>query len=222
MEKLVTFEEVRNNPEIRAYILRADETLASLGYTEHAFAHVMRSAENASYILRELGYPQREQELAQIAGYMHDIGNVVNRVAHAQSGALMSFRILRNMGMEPDEVAYIISAIGNHDEGTAAPVNAIAAALILADKSDVRRSRVRNSDITNFDIHDRVNYAVERSVLTLSHDLREILLELTIDTQISPVMSYFEIFMQRMLLCSHAAEFLKIRFGLVINGQRLL
>ena len=159
----VTFQDIQNSVEIRTYITQADASLIALGFTEHSFAHVGRCANVAARILNELGYPAREVELARIAAFMHDIGNVVNRHDHAISGATMAFRILDKMGMEPAEVATVITAIGHHDDSTAFPVNAVAAALILADKTDVRRSRVRNNDVINFDIHDRVNYAVERS-----------------------------------------------------------
>lgn len=193
-----------------------------MGYTEHSFPHVVKAANTAEMILQTLGYPERIAELAKIAGYMHDIGNIVNRVDACQSGAVMAFRLLDRMGMEADEIAQVISAIGNHDESTAAPVNPIAAALILGDKTDVRRSRVRNRDFANFDIHDRVNYAVEESEIYFNEDRSAVILDLTIDTKISAVMDYFEIFLGRMLLSRKAAEFLNIRFELVINGQRLL
>ena len=194
----IDFEAVRNNPEIRTYITQADASLVALGYDE------------------------RHIELAKIAGFMHDIGNVINRVDHAQSGAVMAFRILDKMGMEPADVAVVITAIGNHDEHTAYPVNAVAAALILADKSDVRRSRVRNQDTINFDIHDRVNYAVEKSDLTLDSQAKTLTLSITIDTEICAVMDYFEIFLSRMLLCRKAAEFFSLKFQLVINGSKVL
>ncbi len=219
---MVTFEQIKNSNEIQTYIKMADKTLRALGYTEHSFAHVTRAAEDAGRLLEAMGYSEREQELAKIAGYMHDIGNVINRVDHAQSGAVMAFRILDHMEMDAEEIAIIISAIGNHDEGTAAAVNAIAAALILADKSDVRRTRVRNPDLASFDIHDRVNYAVTASKLLFSRDCEAITLNLTIDTSISPVMSYFEIFLNRMLLCTKAADYFGRSFGLVVNGQKLL
>ena len=218
---MVTKEQVRDNPEIRAYIQRADMLLDAIGYTEHNFAHVGYVAAVAEKILLSLGYDAREAELAWIAGYMHDIGNIVNRINHAQSGALMSFRLLDKMKMDPDEIAAITGAIGNHDEATAFPVNSVAAALILADKCDVRRTRVRNRDVPSFDIHDRVNYAVERSVVDLS-DPGVIRLDLTIDTEISPVISYFEIFTERMLLCTKAADALRLKFSLTINGQKIL
>ena len=218
----VTFASVKDNPEIRTYIKRADETLITLGYTEHSFAHVTKTAQTARGILEALSYDARLLELTQIAGFMHDIGNVVNRVDHAQSGAIMAFRILDKLGMPADEVATIVTAIGNHDEGTAVPVNAVAAALILADKSDVRRSRVRNQDITSFDIHDRVNYSVVDSSLHLNPEHKTITLSITIDTEICAVMSYFEIFLGRMVLCRRAANYLGLTFKLNINGQALL
>lgn len=218
----ISFEDVKNNESIKCYINQADKSLAALGFTEHSFAHVGKVAFEAEKILRTLGYPARVVELAKIAAYMHDIGNVVNRIDHAQSGALLAFRLLDRMGMEADEIAQVISAIGNHDESTAAPVNAVAAALILADKTDVRRSRVRNRDFANFDIHDRVNYAVEESKIYFNENHSAILLELKIDTEMSAVMDYFEIFLGRMLLSRKAAEFLNIKFELIINQQRLL
>ena len=218
----IDFEAVRNNQEIRTYITQADASLIALGYTEHSFAHVTKCASTAAQLLQDLGYDQRHVELAKIAGFMHDIGNVVNRVDHAQSGAVMAFRILDKMGMEPADVATVITAIGNHDEHTAHPVNAVAAALILADKSDVRRSRVRNKDTINFDIHDRVNYAVEESNLILNKEAGTITLSITIDTEICAVMDYFEIFLSRMLLCRKAAEFFSLKFQLIINNSKVL
>ena len=157
---MLTFAEVKQNPAIRTYIERADESLSALGFTEHSFAHVGRVAEMSGYILKTLGYPERDVEMVKIAGWLHDIGNLVNRVDHSQSGAVMAFRILDNLSCDPADIATIVTAIGNHDEGTGVPVNAVAAALILADKSDVRRSRVRSKDALHFDIHDRVNYSV--------------------------------------------------------------
>ena len=216
------FETIRDNAEIRTYITQADASLLALGYTEHSFPHVMRCAHAAADLLTRLGYDQRQVELARVAGYMHDIGNVVNRVDHAQSGAVMAFRILDKMGMAPEDVAVVVTAIGNHDEGTACPVNAVAAALILADKSDVRRSRVRNQATISFDIHDRVNYAVERSELKLDAGAKTLTLDLTIDIGISSVMDYFEIFMGRMLLCRKAAEFFGLKFRMTINGSAVL
>lgn len=216
----ITFEQIKADENIKSYIKKADESLIALGYTEHSFAHVCKVADTASRILTVLGYSEREAELAAIAGYLHDIGNVINRVDHAQSGAVMAFRILDKMNAEPDDVATIITAIGNHDESTAFPVNAVAAALILADKTDVRRSRVRNQDMSHFDIHDRVNYAVSQSAVEVNKE--EITLDMTIDTRICSVMDYFEIFLSRMLLCKRSAEKLGIRFVLIINGQRML
>ena len=219
---MVTYEDVRNDSAVATYIRRADETLGALGFTEHSFAHVTAVAEKAARILTVLGYPERTVELGRIAGYLHDIGNLVNRVDHSQSGAVMAFRILDRMGVEADEIATVISAIGNHDEGTGVPVNAVAAALILADKADVRRSRVRNQDTTTFDIHDRVNYSVKKSTLKINEDRTLVKLKLTVDTHFGSVMDYFEIFMQRMILCRKAAEKLGLQFKLIINEQQLI
>ena len=219
---MVTAEQVKNDRAVKAYIAKADESLSALGYTEHSFAHVGLVANTAKYILETLGYDAHQIELAQIAGYLHDIGNVVNRVDHSQSGAVMAFRILDNMEMDPEDIATIIAAIGNHDEGTGVPVNAVAAALILADKSDVRRNRVRNRDIATFDIHDRVNYSVERSELRILPEEKVARLELTVDTHFSSVMDFFEIFLKRMLLCRRAAERLGVTFQLTINGQQVV
>ena len=218
---MITWQDVVNDEAVKTYIKKADESLIALGYTEHSFTHVGRVAQVAGEILTTLGYPEREVELAQIAGYLHDIGNVVNRTDHAQSGAIMAFRILDRMGMEADEISTVITAIGNHDESTAFPVNAVAAALILADKTDVRYSRVRNQDFATFDIHDRVNYSVKESHVTVEKDLH-IELNLTIDTSVCAVMDYFEIFINRMVLCRKAAEKLGLKFRLVINGQTIL
>ncbi len=218
----VTFEDVRRSPEIRTYITQADASLSALGFTEHSFAHVTKCAETACGLLRDLGYDEHQQELARIAGYMHDIGNVVNRHDHAISGATMAFRILDKMGMAPADVASVITAIGHHDDKTAFPVNAVAAALILADKTDVRRSRVRNKETIRFDIHDRVNYAAEESSLTLDKEAKTLTLTLTINTQVSAVMDYFEIFLDRMTLCRKASDFFGLSFKLNINGSTLL
>ena len=218
----MTAETIKSNEQINIYIAQADRALAALGYTEHSFAHVTKVACFARQLLTDLGYDDRLAELAWIAGYMHDIGNVINRVDHAQSGAVMAFRILDNLGVDAEELSIIISAIGNHDESTAFPVNEVSAALILGDKTDVRRSRVRNSDLATFDIHDRVNYAVEYAKTYLNEEKTALILELHIDTAISPVMDYFEIFLERMLLCRKAAEKLRLEFELVINGQRIL
>ena len=219
---MVTYNALRQDAAINTYITRADESLSALGFTEHSFPHVCRVAELAGDILRTLGYDAHEIELARIAAYLHDIGNLVNRVDHSQSGAVMAFRILDHMDMDAADIATVVTAIGNHDEGTGVPVNATAAALILADKSDVRRNRVRNRDIATFDIHDRVNYSVEHSALPVLAEEKVALLELTVDTKFSSVMDFFEIFMKRMLLCRRAAERLGLRFQLTINGQQLI
>ena len=218
---MVTFESIRSNESIRTYIIKADESLRALGYTEHSFAHVGKVSNTAAYILRTLGYTEREIELTQIAAYLHDIGNLVNRVDHSQSGAVMAFRILDNLGMPADELSTVVTAIGNHDEGTGVPVNAISAAMIIGDKCDVRRSRVRNYDPSTFDIHDRVNYSVTSSSLSINDEKTELVLTLTVDTEISSVMDYFEIFLGRMKLCKNAASALGLGFSLYINGQRL-
>ena len=217
----ITFEEIKNSEVIKTYIRKADESLIALGYTEHSFAHVTKVAQIARDILLTLGYSEREAELAQIAGYLHDIGNVINRVDHAQSGTVMAFRILDNMGADPEDIATIITAIGNHDESTAFPVNPVAAALILVDKTDVRYTRVRNQDFASFDIHDRVNYSVKESSVHVEKG-SHLELRLKIDTQMCAVMDYFEIFLNRMILCRKAAEKLGLSFQLVINGQRLI
>lgn len=219
---MLTYEEIIKNDAIKTYIIRADESLGALGYTEHSFAHVMHVAETAGYILQTLGYDTRTVELAKIAGYLHDIGNLVNRKDHSQSGAVMAWSILSDMGCDPAEMATIVTAIGNHDEGTGVPVNAVAAAMILADKADVRRSRVRNKDLATFDIHDRVNYSVKESLLKINEARTLVKLKLTVDTRYGSVMDYFEIFMQRMLLCRKAAERLGLQFKLIINEQPLM
>lgn len=218
----MTYEQIKNDETIKTYITQADASLIALGYTEHSLAHVTLVATKAGYILDTLGYPARTVELAKIAGYLHDIGNLVNRVEHSQSGAVMAFRLLDKMDFPPEEIAVITTAIGNHDEGTGQPVNEVAAALILADKSDVRRSRVRNRDITNFDIHDRVNYSVTKSELKINEAHTIIKLKLTVDTHVGSVMDYFEIFLDRMILCRKAAEKLGLQFKLMINEQQLI
>ncbi len=219
----ITLDDIKRSPEIATYITQADLSLTARGYTEHSFPHVSRCAEIAGQILTSLHFPAREVELAQIAAYMHDIGNVINRADHALSGANMAFRILDRMGMPPEEIATVITAIGHHDDATAFPVNAVAAAVILGDKTDVRRSRVRNHDFATFDIHDRVNYAVECSEVHIDTEKEDIIvLSLTINTEVCPVIDYFEIFLQRMILCRKAADFLKLRFRLEINGQLLV
>ena len=219
---MLTYEQVTNSEAIKTYIIRADESLVALGFTEHSFAHVVHVAETAGYILSAMGHDARTVELAKIAGYLHDIGNLVNRKDHSQSGAVMAWSILNDMGCEPAEIATIVTAIGNHDEGTGVPVNAVAAALILADKADVRRGRVRNKDISTFDIHDRVNYSVKKSTLKINEEKTIVKLKLTVDTQYGSVMDYFEIFMERMILCRKAAEKLGLQFKLIINEQQLI
>ena len=218
----MTYEQIRRDEEIRTYIQKADAALCALGYTEHNQAHVCRVAEEAGRILLALGHSAHEAELAKIAGYIHDIGNVINRHDHCQSGAVMAFALLRERGFCASDIADVIAAIGNHDEGAGVPVSAIAAALILADKSDVRRSRVRNSDPATFDIHDRVNYSVESSALNLNDEKNTITLSLTIDTGIGSVGDYFEIFLERMLLCRRAAQTLGLEFKLEINNQKMM
>ena len=218
----IHFDTIKNDEKIRTYIQKADESLGSMGFTEHSFAHVGVVAEVAANLLRDLGHDAHQVELARIAGYLHDIGNVINRVDHAQSGAMMAFRLLDNMGADAEDIATIITAIGNHDEKTAYPVNSVAAALIIADKTDVRESRVRSKDTIAFDIHDRVNYAVKRSSVKLNEEKTEIQLRLNIDPTICSVAEYFEIFLDRMLLCRKAAEKLGVSFVLRINGQKLM
>ena len=219
---MLTYEELTKSETIKTYIEQADASLGALGYTEHSFAHVMHVAETAGYILETLGYPARTVELVKTAGYLHDIGNLVNRKNHSQSEAIMVWSILNDMGCDPGEIATIVTAVGNHDEGTGVPVNAVAAALILADKADVRRSRVRNTDIASFDIHDRVNYSVKKSALKINEEKTIVKLKLTVETKFGSVMDYFEIFMERMILCRKAAERLGLQFKLIINEQQLI
>ena len=218
----MTYEELKHNETIKTYIEAADASLAALGYTEHSYAHVGMTADRCRYILETLGYDARTVELAKIAGYLHDIGNLVNRVEHSQSGAVMAFRILDNLGFDPEEIATIVTAIGNHDEGTGVAVNPVAAALIIADKSDVRRSRVRDKNTVAFDIHDRVNYSVTKSEVKINEAHTLIKLKLHVDLHVSSVMDYFEIFMGRMQMCRKAAEKLGLQFKLLINEQQLL
>lgn len=220
---MVTFEDIRKNEEINTYVRMADDSLRALGYTEHGKAHIGTVVARASYVLTALNYPEREIELVKIAAYMHDIGNLVNRAGHSQSGAVIAFKILDDLGMPPSEIAKIVTAIGNHDEGTGVPVNDLSAALILADKSDVRRSRVRErTESEQFDIHDRVNYSVTRSDLTVDRDKSVVRLDLTVDIRYSPIMDYFQIFMERTNLCRKAGAELGLRFELFINGQQLV
>ena len=220
--EMITYEKIKNDKSIRAYIKAADESLSALGYTEHSFFHVTKVAECAAKILDSLGFDAHTVELAKIAAHLHDIGNLVNRVDHSQSGAVMAFRILDNLGMPAEDIATVVTAIGNHDEGVGVPVNAVSAALILADKSDVRRTRVRNHDFSSFDIHDRVNYSVEDAELKIDKEEKTITLVLKIDTEISPIFDYFEIFVDRMLLCRRSADKLGLKFGLIINEQKFI
>ena len=219
---MITLQDVKKNPEVDALIKGAQKQLDGLGYTEHSHRHISIVSKRAGDILEKLGYPERTVELARIAGYLHDIGNAVNRVDHAHSGAILSFQILKEMGMPVDERTEIMMAIGNHDEDTGTAVSDISAALILADKSDVHRDRVVNKNISTFDIHDRVNYAVTNADLTLDSENRKILLNLTIDTKICPVLDYFEIFMARTMMSKYAAKYLRIWFELIINDTKLL
>lgn len=221
-DKKLTYEDIVKDEAIKTYITAADASLEALGYTEHSFAHIGMVSERASYILETLGYPERTIELTKIAGYLHDIGNLVNRVDHSQSGALLAFRILDKRGFDPHEIATITTAIGNHDEGSGQPVSDVAAALIIADKSDVRRSRVRSINPADFDIHDRVNFSVTKSELKINEAKTLIKLKLSVDTRMGSVMDYFEIFMERMLLCRKAAEKLGLQFKLMINEQQLM
>uniref|UniRef100_A0A7C4GDX0 HD domain-containing protein n=1 Tax=candidate division WOR-3 bacterium TaxID=2052148 RepID=A0A7C4GDX0_UNCW3 len=218
----VTLKKVAKDPEVRAMILEADRQLEILGYTEHGLRHARLVAKNARQLLLDLGYEERAAELAAIASYLHDIGNVVNRDQHERVSALLAREVLIRLGMEFGEVARIIAAIGNHHEDSGNPVSEVSAALILADKADVHRSRVRNPAFIRFDIHDRVNYAVRRSTLTVDRDGRRITFDLTVDTGIAPVMEYFEIFLSRMVISRRAADFLRCRFELVLNGNRLV
>ena len=219
---MVSFENLRKDSEILAYIESANNVLGQIGYTEHGMAHAVKTGEDASRILSSLGYDEHTCELARIAGLIHDIGNTVNRCDHAQSGAFLAFELLRARGFDYKDVIEITTAVGHHDEKTAAPVTPIAAALILADKADVRRSRVRNADASTFDIHDRVNYSVTSSELILNDTHTHLTLKLTVDTHYSSVMDYFEIFLERMILCRKAADRLGLVFKLVINDQALI
>jgi metal-dependent HD superfamily phosphatase/phosphodiesterase len=223
VNKIVTVQDVKQNPYVRAYIDGGNDTTAALGYTDHGVRHASIVSAISRNLLQRLGYSGREQELAAIAGYTHDMGNVVSRYFHAQAGAVLVERILSGMGMDPGEIAVIMAAVGSHDpEETCVAVSPVSAALIIADKSDVHRSRVRNPDMLKFDVHDRVNYAATRSFVDVNEETKIIRLELTVDTDISPVMEYFEIFLTRMLACKRAAEFLNTRFELTINNVRLL
>lgn len=219
---MVTLWQIINNDEINTYINHGDKHLGAMGFTEHSSRHINLVCKRAQNILEELGYTEREVELAGIAGYLHDIGNVISRHDHGQSGAILAYSILDKMGMSYKEIAMIISAIGNHEEKYGHAVNHISAALILADKSDVHRERVRNKDVATFDIHDRVNYAAEQSYLNIDSDKKAITMELTVDLRVSSIMEYFEIFLSRMIMCRRAADFLNCDFELVINDAKLL
>lgn len=219
---IITYEDIKKNPEISVYINKGNDVLRALGYTDHGAGHTGKVAEITADILLKLGYGERTAELGRIAGYIHDMGNMVNRKEHAQTGALMAFTILGRMGMDPSELADVVTAVGNHDEDCGIAVNPISAALIIADKTDVRRSRVRNSDIASFDIHDRVNYAVGKSTLAMNPESKTITLELEINDAICPVMDYFEIFLTRMLMCRKAAGYLGMTFHLMINQTRMM
>lgn len=218
----VTLADVKAHPQIDAFVRKANEHLEAIGFTEHGYRHVELVARIAKNVVKRLGYSEREAELAEIAGYTHDIGNAVSRVNHEMTAATLLTPILRELNMDPDEIAVIVGAVGNHEESTGNPVNVVSAALILADKTDVHRTRVRNTDIATFDIHDRVNYAVVHSFLNVNGSAKTVTLELKIETEICPVMDYFEIFMSRMLMCRRAAEFLGCTFHLTINGAGLL
>lgn len=219
---MISLEAIKSNSLVDTFVLKGNEHLGAMGYTDHGKLHISLVSDLSKKILLELGYDERTAELAGIAGYIHDIGNVVNRNGHSQSGALMAMIILGRMGMKPEEISIVSAAIGNHDEGSGQPVNAVAAALILADKSHVHRNRVRNTDVATFDIHDRVNYAVENSSLLIQGTEKLITMELSIDISICPVMEYFEIFLSRMIMCRRAADFLACEFALIINGAKLL
>ena len=219
---MITLKDIKENKELDALIRGAQKQLNAIGYTEHGHRHISIVSKRAGDILEKLGYPERTVELTRIAGYMHDIGNCVNRVDHAHTGAILAYNILKEMGMPIEEITEIMMAIGNHDENTGTAVSDISAALILADKSDVHRDRVVNKNLSTFDIHDRVNYAVTNANLIMDEKERKVTLNLTIDTKISPVLDYFEIFMQRTMMRKYAAKYLKIWFELIINDTKLL
>ena len=219
---MITLDDIRNNPDVQELVVGAQNQVDEWGYTEHSVRHVSIVSQRAGKILEELGYGKDRVELAKIAGYLHDIGNGVNRVDHAHSGAIMAYNILKEMGMPIKDRTEIMSAIGNHDEATGTAISDISAALILADKSDVHRNRVVNKNMATFDIHDRVNYAVTNANLSIIKETRKVVLELTIDTTICPVLDYFEIFMQRTMMSKYAAKYLNIWFELIINETKLL
>ena len=216
------YKELVNNKEINAYLKKGDENLGQLGFTDHSKAHCMQVAHQAGKILERFGYPEHDVELAKIAGLMHDIGNMINRTHHAEYGALLANEILKKTDMPLEDRITVVSAIGNHDESTGGPVDVVSAALIIADKTDVRRSRVRQKEKALFDIHDRVNYAVTESKLKISKDKSVIALNLQIDEKICSMYDYFEIFLERMLLCRKSAEILGTTFKLTVNGRKVL
>lgn len=219
---MVTLEDIKNNEEVQELIVGAQTQLDALGYTEHSIRHISIVSSRAGRILEVLGYPEDRIELAKIAGYMHDIGNSVNRVDHAHSGAILAYQLLKEMGMDIKRRTEIMMAIGNHDEQTGTAVSDISAALILADKSDVHRDRVVNQNMSTFDKHDKVNYAVTSAEFKIDKEKRIATLDLTIDTKICPVLDYFEIFMERTMMSKYAAKYLNIWFELIINGTKLL
>jgi hypothetical protein len=219
---VVNLPQVKSHPAVKTFIRLADDYLGELGYTEHGFRHAKIVARDARNLLKGLGYEKRVSERAAIAGYLHDMGNFISRAGHPQSGAAISYQILGELGMPYKEIGIVLGAVGNHEEGIGQPVSPESAALILADKADVHRSRVRNKDAETFDIHDRVNYAAESSVLSVDAEKRTLTLDLTIDTDMCKIMEYFEIFLERMAMCRRAAEFLDCQFRLVINGTEVL
>ncbi len=217
----VTLEDVKKHPYVISFLEAADRHMGAIGYTEHGSRHATLVSNIAQNVLSHLGFRHRIVEMAAISGYLHDLGNVISRFDHGQGGAIIAFNVLRDLHMDPNEIAEIMGAVGNHEEELGDPINEIAAALILSDKSDVHRSRVRNPNMATFDIHDRVNYAAEKSFLRVDENKKSIALELTIDTEISRVMEYFEIFLSRMIMSRRAARFLHCRFELIINGSKL-
>lgn len=219
---MITLDDVKNNLEVQELIKAAQKQLNEIGYTEHSTRHVNIVSNRAGRILETLEYPNERIELAKIAGYLHDIGNCVNRTDHAHSGAILAYNILKDMGMPVIDRTEVMMAIGNHDEQTGMPVSDISAALILADKSDVHRDRVVNTNMSTFDKHDRVNYAVTEANLKIDNKNKKAILDLTIDTLICPVLDYFEIFMERTMLSKYAAKRLGIWFELIINDTKLL
>lgn len=218
----MTYEEIRNHPEVRALLEQGNFNLGVLGYTDHSAAHTALVAERAAYILRRLGYSEREQELVKIAGFMHDIGNAVNRKNHGEYGAILANQILRETDLPIADRMTVISAIGNHDESTGGAKDPVSAALILADKTDVRRNRVRPQDQSQFDIHDRVNFAVTGSTLKVEPEDRKIRLNLQVDENICTMYDYFDIFLGRMMMCREAAQMLNAQFRLTVNGGKVL